>query len=262
MSLTNVAGQTLVLKLGGSVGQDDTLPEDVAELQRAGARVVIVHGGGPLITAWLGRAGIATRFVNGLRFTDDASLEVVRMVLGGLVNGEVVSRIGAAGGRAIGLTGADDGLLRARVKDAELGRVGEVFAVNRGPVDLLLDAGYIAVIAPVALDEQGEFLNVNADTVAGEVAVALDADRLVFLTDVPGVLREDAVLARLTPDEAGQLAEQGIVTGGFVPKVEACLRAASGRRTAQIVDGRVPHVVVRALQGEPVGTTIAEGAAS
>ena len=254
-----VRGKTLVLKLGGSVGQDDTLPEDVVELQQAGARVVIVHGGGPLITAWLEKTGIETRFVNGLRYTDEATLEVVRMVLPGLVNGEVVARIGAAGGRAVGLSGADDGLLRARVKDPDLGRVGEVYEVNRRSVDLLLAAGYIVVIAPVALDAEGGFLNVNADTVAGEVALALEADRLVFLTDVPGLMEDGRVLSRLTPEQAQPLIARGVVTGGFVPKLQACLRATSGGRAAQIVDGRVPHVVLDALlHAGSVGTILSD----
>lgn len=255
-----VEGRTLVLKLGGSVGHDDTLPEDVVELQRAGARVVIVHGGGALITTWLGRTGIDTRFVNGLRYTDEETLDVVRMVLPGLINGEIVARIGSAGGRAIGLSGADDGLLQARVKDPELGRVGDVFSVNREPIELLLEAGYVAVVAPVALDEQGGFLNVNADTVAGEVAVALDADRLIFLTDVAGLMENGNVLSRLTPEMAQPLIARGVVTGGFVPKLEACLRAAIGDRSAQIVDGRVPHIVLHALEHEAtVGTTVRAG---
>jgi acetylglutamate kinase len=253
----SLANQTLVLKLGGSVGKEDTLPEDVAQLQQAGARVVIVHGGGPLITHWLERTGLESRFINGLRYTDDSALDIVRMVLPGLVNGEVVARIGAAGGRAVGLSGADDGLLQARVKDPELGRVGEVHTVNRRPVDVLLDAGYVVVVAPVALDADGTFLNVNADTVAGEVAVALNADRLVFLTDVVGLLEDGKVISHLTANQAEPLIARGVVTGGFVPKLEACLRATSGGRTAQIIDGRVPHIVLDALQSlNAVGTTV------
>ena len=250
-----VSGLTLVLKLGGSVGREDTLPEDVTRLQRAGARVVVVHGGGPLITAWLDRTGKETRFVNGLRYTDSETLEVVRMVLAGLVNGEVVARIGAAGGRAVGLSGADDALLRARIKDPELGLVGDVYAVNTHPIEVLLEAAYVAVVAPVAVTESGEFLNVNADTVAGEVARALGADRLVFLTDVPGISDGTRALPTITTDEARDLIARGVINGGMVPKVEACMRAAQGDRVTQIVDGRQAPVLIEALGGEePVGT--------
>lgn len=250
-----VKGQTLVLKLGGSVGREDTLPEDVNRLQQAGARVVIVHGGGPLITAWLDRTGKETHFVGGLRYTDAETLEIVRMVLSGLVNTEVVARIGAAGGRAIGLSGSDDGLLRARVKDPELGLVGDVFAVNPAPVALLLDRGYVVVVAPLAITDQGGFLNVNADTVAGEIALALEADRLLFLTDVPGISDGTRTLPKITTDEAHALIARGIIAGGMVPKVEACVRAAGSGRVTQIVDGRQPHVVLGAVaSAEPVGT--------
>ncbi|MEA2641971.1 MAG: acetylglutamate kinase, partial [Chloroflexota bacterium] len=164
-----VRGKTIVVKLGGSVGRDDTLPEDATRLQGLGARVVLVHGGGPLITGWLDRIGKETHFVDGLRYTDGETLEVVRMVLSGLVNGDVVQRIGVAGGRAIGLTGSDDCLLQAGVRDARLGLVGEITAVNPRPLSLILDAGYIVVVAPVAVmanDEGATFLNVNADTAA------------------------------------------------------------------------------------------------
>ncbi|MSQ23023.1 MAG: acetylglutamate kinase [Chloroflexi bacterium] len=248
--LRGVSGKTLVLKLGGSVGREDTLPEDVTRLQASGARVVVVHGGGPLITAWLDRTGKTTRFVNGLRYTDEETLDVVRMVLAGLVNGEVVNRIQAAGGRAVGLSGADDGMLRATVKDPELGLVGEISSVNRKPIDLLLDAGYVVVIAPVAVAASAQFLNINADTVAGEVARALGADQLIFLTDVPGISDGDRVLRELTPNQADALMTSGVVGGGMVPKVQACLRALAKGRMTQIVDGREAHAVLNAVQNE------------
>ena len=250
-----VQGRTLVLKLGGSVGKDDTLPEDVTSLQQAGARVVIVHGGGPMITAWLDKTGKETRFVNGLRYTDEETLQVVRMVLGGLVNGEVVARIQGAGGRSIGLSGGDDRLLRARVKDPELGLVGEVFAVNPQPIEMALNAGYIVVIAPVALTDDSQYLNVNADTAAGEVALAIEADALLFLTDVPGISDGTRSLPKISAGEASALIDGGVINGGMVPKVAACIRAAAPDRLPLIVDGRRPHVVIEALLGaEGVGT--------
>jgi acetylglutamate kinase len=257
-----VRGRTIVVKLGGSVGRDDTLPDDAVLLQRLGARVVLVHGGGPLITAWLDRIGKETHFVSGLRYTDSETLEVVRMVLSGLVNGEIVARIGQAGGRCVGLSGADDSLLVASVRDATVGLVGEVSSVNPEPIQALQGMGYIVVVSPVAVDGAGGFLNVNADTAAAEIAVALGAERLVFLTDVEGIKGTDGTVAQwLQPPEARTWIERGAITEGMIPKVEACLRALAGTREAQIVDGRRSHVLLAAL-AEPasVGTTLTAGA--
>lgn len=252
-----VRGQTLLFKLGGSIGGEDTLPEDVALLQRLGARVTLVHGGGPRISSWLERMGKQTHFVGGLRYTDPETLEVVRMVLGGLVNGEVVARIGAAGGRAVGLTGADDRLLEAEVRDRQLGLVGEVAAVNPQPIHTLLDAGYIVVVAPLAVSADGSFLNVNADTAAAEIAVALGATRLVFLTDVDGISDGSEPVRRLSPAKARQLISQGIVAEGMIPKVEGSVRVVGAGRAAQIVNGRRPHAALQALTSpEGVGTLV------
>jgi acetylglutamate kinase len=244
------------------VGQDDTLPEDMGRLQRLGVRVVLVHGGGPLITTWLDRIGKETRFVSGLRYTDSETLEVVRMVLSGLVNGEIVARIGQAGGRCVGLSGADDSLLEATVRNPAVGLVGEVTTVNPAPILALLGMGYIVVVSPVAVDGGGGFLNVNADTAAAEIAVSLGAERLVFLTDVEGIRGADGMIARrLGADEARGWIESGAIMGGMIPKVEACIRALAGARGAQIVDGRQPHVLLEALaQSETVGTTLAASA--
>jgi acetylglutamate kinase len=259
---TAVAGRTLVVKLGGSVGQDDTLPNDTVHLQRLGARIVLVHGGGPLITEWLDRIGKETRFIAGLRYTDAETLQVVRMVLSGLVNGEIVARIGQAGGRSVGLSGADDSLLVAHLRDPAVGLVGEVTQVNPAPIQALQDMGYIVVVSPVAVDGGGGFLNVNADTAAAEIAVALGAERLIFLTDVEGIRGADGTVARrLLLDEARRGIEQGAISGGMIPKVEACLRALAGTAEAQIVDGRRPRVLLDALATpEGVGTTVIAGA--
>ena len=252
-----MTSETLVIKLGGSVGSEDTLPEDVAELQRQGKRIVLVHGGGPQITHWLARIGKETRFVDGLRYTDAETLEIVRMVLAGLVNGEVTARLVAAGTRAVGLSGSDDHLLVATVRDERFGLVGEVTEVNPRPINALLDAGYVAVIAPLAVTGGGEFLNVNADTAAGEIAVALGHTRLVFLTDVDGIADGTRNIRRLDPLAARQLIADGVITGGMIPKVEACLRALSHTPEAQIVDGRRPHVLLEALAHPgQVGTTV------
>jgi acetylglutamate kinase len=256
-----VAGKTLVFKLGGSVGREDTLPEDTRTLQKAGARVVLVHGGGPLISSWLERIGKETRFVGGLRYTDEETLQVVRMVLGGLVNGEVVARLADASVKAIGLSGSDDRMLLARRRAEPVGLVGEITSVNVEPIRLLLDDGYAVAIAPVAVDGAGGFLNVNADTAAAEIATALDADSLIFLTDVAGVSNGsgNGPMAVLAAGEARRLIESGVIAGGMIPKVEGCLAARSEKRRAQIIDGRQPNAVIDALlHPNDVGTTITE----
>jgi acetylglutamate kinase len=251
-----------VVKLGGSVGRDDTLPEDLTKLQSAGTRIVLVHGGGPLITHWLERIGKETHFVDGLRYTDAETLDVVRMVLGGLVNGEVTARISAAGGRAVGVSGSDDRLLIADQRDERYGLVGEVRAVNTRPVEALLEAGYIVVVAPLAITAVGEFLNVNADTAAGEIALALGADRLVFLTDVDGISDGQQTLRHLEPDGARALIGSGVIAGGMIPKVEACIRALGQTGEAQIVDGRRPHILLEAIAPQASVGTIVRGAAT
>jgi len=241
----------IIVKIGGStLGSYDTTLEDLVALWKEGKPLVVVHGGGDLISQWLSRQGIATRFEKGLRVTDRETLQVVVAVLGGLVNKELVAAIQARGGRALGLSGVDGGLIQARVKDEELGYVGEIVKVNPEPVEVLLKEGYIPVIAPLGLEAGGEKLNVNADTAAGEIAAALGAERLVFLTDVPGVLDGSGkLLARLSPDEASSLIASGVVSGGMIPKVEACLCALSAVPIAQIVDGRSPHALLQAIAG-------------
>lgn len=255
-----MTNDTLVVKLGGSVGSDDTLPEDLVELQRRGQRIVVVHGGGPLITYWLERIGKETRFVDGLRYTDRETLDIVRMVLGGLVNGEVTGRLVAAGAKAVGLAGSDDNLLVATRRDERFGLVGEVTAVNPGPINSLLNDGYIVVVAPLAVTRSGAFLNVNADTAAGEIAVALGPARLVFLTDVDGISNGTQKVQHLEPAVARELMATGVISGGMIPKVEACIRALSETQEAQIVDGRRPHVLLEALMNSTqVGTTVTTG---
>ncbi|MBI2866820.1 MAG: acetylglutamate kinase [Chloroflexi bacterium] len=247
-----------VVKLGGStLGQHDTSIADLAALHKRGKSIVIVHGGGKTITAWLERASGKAEFIDGLRVTDATGLEVVVAVLAGLVNKQLVAGLRAHGANALGLSGADGGLVQARVADSRLGFVGEVTTVQAEMVRGLLRQGYLPVIAPIAIDasDQGQLLNVNADTVAGEAAAALQAERLVFLTDVAGVLDgKGSVLPHLTREEASRLISQGTAAGGMIPKISACLRAAEAGAAACIIDGRTPQAVIPAVEGRPTGT--------
>ncbi|MBI2906166.1 MAG: acetylglutamate kinase [Chloroflexi bacterium] len=248
----------IVIKIGGStLGSHDTTLEDLVELQRRSQPTVVVHGGGKDITQWLEKLGVPTHFARGLRVTDAESLEVVMGVLAGMVNKELVASINQLGGRAIGLAGVDGCLIRARVQDPELGLVGAITGVDRKPLDTLLDAGYIAVVAPIGFDEQLGPLNINADTVAGEIAATIGAQDLVFLTDVEGVCdKKGKVISSLSRTEAQKLIASGVVGGGMIPKVEACLRGLASAKAALITDGRVPHALLGALEGKGNGTTI------
>ena len=249
----------LVIKLGGSTldNQRDAL-EDIVWLRGLGARPVLVHGGGAEINEWLGKLGIPSRFERGLRVTDAETLDVVRMVLAGKVNGELVRLIGELGGRAVGLSGVDGPLLRARQIAPELGYVGAVTSVFSGPVDALSAAGFIPVIAPLALGEDGSILNVNADDAAADLARGLGATKLLYLSDVPGVLDEHgALLSTLTDGQVRDLIARGTIKGGMIPKAEACLRALETTARVHIVDGREPHVLIRELfTHEGAGTMI------
>ena len=252
-------GQTLVIKLGGSTldNQRDAL-EDIIWLRGLGARPVLVHGGGPEITEWLERLGLPSQFKRGLRVTDAATLEVVRMVLIGKVNGELVRVIEQLGGRAVGLSGVDGSLLRARQVAPELGAVGEVVAVDPGPIVALSTAGYIPVIAPLALGEDGEVFNINADDAAADLARGLGAAKLLYLSDVPGILdRDGSLFSKLTDLRVRELIADGTIGGGMIPKAEAALRALATTGHVHIVDGRDPHVLIRELlTHEGAGTMI------
>lgn len=251
--------QTIVIKIGGStLGAQDTTLQDVVTLSGLGVKVVLVHGGGATISQWLNRVGQQARFVNGLRVTDAEAMEVVTMVLAGKVNKELVAGIQSHGGRAVGLCGVDGGLLRARQLSPDLGLVGEVTAVDATVLNGVLQHGYVPVVAPIALGDGGVALNLNADTAAAEVAVALGCERLVFLTDVPGIRDGDGnLLTRITVDEANQLIASGVISGGMIPKAHACLRAVERIPSAHIIDGRVPGALMRELlTTASVGTTI------
>ena len=259
-----MAGPPLVVKIGGStLGRHDTSLHDLVALQQQGRPVVVVHGGGPVISQWMQRQGIPPRFVNGLRVTDAASLDIVVAVLTGLVNKELVSRLHNLGGRALGLSGLDAGLLQARIANPELGYVGEITQVNPEPLTALLDNGYIPILAPLAMqeadgsDHAGGPLNVNGDTVAGELAAVLGAERLIFLTDVPGLMDANGrVLPRLDKRRARLLLRSDVVRGGMIPKLEAGLRALETAPVVDIVDGREPGALLNCAAGQGAGTRI------
>ena len=248
----------IVVKIGGSTfGSNDTTLEDLVALQKEGKTLVVVHGGGNLITGWLSKQGVAARIEDGLRVTDEATIEVVAAVLCGLVNKDLVAGIQSLGGRAIGLSGVDGGLIEAEVRDERLGYVGEVVRINPQPVEMLLNEGFLPVIAPLGLGADGQKLNVNADTAAGELAAGLGAARLILLTDVAGVMdRSHKVYARMAASDVAALVSSGVVVGGMIPKVKACLCALVSVATAHIVDGREPHALVQAVAGKASGTTI------
>jgi len=254
-------GKTVVVKIGGSIGQDGTALEDVVTLARMGVRPVVVHGGGPMISEWQGRMGLEPRFVDGRRYTDEMTLDLARMVLIGKVNSDLVAYLTSLGAKAVGLSGIDGALIRGRIRDPKLGFVGEVTEVDLGPVKALMDAGYLVVIAPAAIDPKGQPLNVNADSIAGDIARALGAEKLIFFTDVAGVLDGDGnLLSSLSVKKVWDLIASREIRGGMIPKVEACVRALDAVPAAHILDGRVPHALLGELFTQKgVGTMITPG---
>jgi len=256
--------EIIVAKIGGStLGSHDTTLADVEALTARGERPVIVHGGGALISDWLKRLEVPTKFERGLRVTDAASLEVVVAVLCGLVNKGLVAALAGLGAPAQGLSGADGGLLRATVRDPDLGFVGEITAVDPTPVLRVIEVGAVPVVAPVGMEYRdgratGQLLNINADTAAGAIAAAIGASRLVFLTDVPGVMSGGRVLETISAAEAHELMGAGVIEGGMIPKVEACLQAAAAGSRPVIVDGREEHALLRVVEGQAAGTRVGQ----
>ena len=262
------AGKRVVIKYGGHAMGDRTVArlfaQDIVLLKQVGIHPIIVHGGGPQIGDMLKRLEIKSDFVDGLRVTDSATVEVVEMVLTGRINKEIVALIQGAGGRAVGLSGKDGGMIQARKltrtrpktdsnieKNIDLGFVGEPSSVDPTLLEDLLHTGFIPVIAPLGLGEgkegeQGQTFNINADTAAGAIAGALQAERLLMLTDIEGVLDgEGALLRNLSPKTARSLMDDGTIAGGMIPKVQTCLDAvAAGAKAAVILDGRVPHALL------------------
>jgi acetylglutamate kinase len=254
----------IVVKIGGSTFDSrDTTVEDVVSLQKQGRSLVIVHGGGNVVTQWLKRQGISTRFVGGERVTDAPTLEVVTAVLAGLVNKEIVAAINCRGGKAVGISGVDGSLVQGRMKDREMGYTGTVVQVNPALLEALLRAGFVPVVSPLGLhscdrpDDAPQIININGDPVAGDIAAALGAERLIFLTDVAGVCDQAGkVIVRLSAGEAKALMASGVASGGMIPKINACLRALTATSTARIIDGREPHALIKELEGQGGGTTI------
>lgn len=261
------AGRTVTIKYGGAAMKDKSLKEkvirDIVFLSCVGVRPVVVHGGGPEINTWLEKLGIEPQFKNGLRVTDATTMDVVEMVLAGRINKELVSLINRAGALAVGVCGKDANLIKARSIDKEgVGFVGDVSSVDTRLVESLVQNGYVPIVSSVAADETGQAHNINADTVAGEVAAALQAEKLILLTDTPGILRDykdpSTLLTKLDIQEARKLIQTGIVAGGMIPKVNCCVRAlAQGVGAAHIIDGRIPHaLLLEIFTDEGIGSMI------
>jgi acetylglutamate kinase len=266
-------GKTIVVKFGGNAMVDAALQasfaRDVVLLKLVGMDPVVVHGGGPQIEQLLKQLGIRSEFVQGMRVTDAATMDVVEMVLGGAVNKDIVTLINQAGGRAVGLTGQDGAFIRARKllmpsrdKPAELldlGQVGEIESIDPGVIDSLEQGGFIPVVAPIGVGADGLSYNINADLVAGKLAEVLHAEKLVLLTNTPGVLDEQGkLLTGVTPREIDAMLAAGTLSGGMLPKIASALDAArAGVRSVHIIDGRVPHaLLLEVLTDQGVGTLI------
>ncbi len=269
-------GTTIVIKYGGNAMVDQELQHsfarDVVLMKLVGMNPVVVHGGGPQISELLTRVGKESRFINGMRVTDSETMDIVQMVLGGLVNKEIVSLINRHGGNAVGLTGKDGNLIHARklrVKASapeaqpseiiDLGHVGEVDTINTAVIDMLTDGDFIPVIAPIGVGKDGHSYNINADLVAGKLAETLQAEKLILLTNTPGVLdKSEQTLTGLTTREVRKLIANGTIHGGMLPKIECALSAVDqGVNTAHIIDGRLQHaVLLEVFTSEGVGTLI------
>lgn len=257
--------QTTVIKYGGSAMINEYLKtaviEDLIHIAEE-ERVILVHGGGPEIDAMLRRVNKTSRFVNGLRYTDEETMEIVQMVLCGKLNKEIAALIQAQGGKAVGLCGIDGGLLKARrITSVDLGLVGEIESVDLDVLNQVLDSGFIPVVSSVALgldEDAGRSLNVNADTAAAELAIATKAARLILMTDVPGLLRDirdpSSFISELSRAELEQLRQDGVVSKGMIPKADCCIKAlAGGVKETRIIDGRRPHAL---LSVQNLGTAI------
>lgn len=257
--LQRYANKTIVVKMGGSTfGQHDTTLDDLVALQRLGVNTIVVHGGGNEITGWMQRLGLNAQFVDGLRVTDGEAMQLALMVLAGKVNKELVAQVAQRGGRAVGLCGVDGQILQARRKDERLGHVGEIVRVDLTALTDLEEAGFIPIVAPIAIGDDFQALNVNGDTAAAAVATALTAEKLIFLTDVPGVMREDGeVISQLTAEEASGLVGTGVISGGMIPKIRACVNALEKVERAHIIDGRQEHALIYELfTNSGVGTML------
>ena len=259
-------GKIVVVKYGGNAMVNEQLKqqvmEDVVLLWLIGVKVVLVHGGGPEISEVMGRLGKEAVFVDGLRVTDKETVDIVQMVLAGKINKTLVNLLEMKGGQAMGISGMDGRLIEAEMRDERLGYVGEVTKVNIRPVTDLLEKGYIPVISTLGCDRDGNAYNINGDTAAAHVAGALGAERLIMLSDIPGLLRDKddptTLIPELTISDAHALREQGVISGGMIPKIECCIQAIrEGVKKVIIMDGRVPHsILMELLTDEGAGTMV------
>ena len=264
--IKHYSGKIVVVKYGGNAMKYEALQrqvmEDIVLLWLIGVKIVLVHGGGPEINATMDRLGKEPEFVDGLRVSDQETVDIVQMVLAGKVNKDLVRMLEAKGGNAIGISGIDAQLLTARTKDPRLGFVGEITAVNSAPILDLLEGGYIPVISTVAGDEYGHTYNVNGDTAAAHIAGALGAQRLILMTNIAGILRDredpSTLITNISVNDAKHLCDQGVISGGMIPKVECAISALeSGVKNVVIMDGTVPHsIVAELLTNQGVGTWI------
>ncbi len=260
------AGKTVVIKYGGNAMRGElkaAVMEDIILLRTVGVKPVLVHGGGPEIDAMLEKTGQTPRFTEGLRVTDEETMDVVQMVLAGKINKELVQQIGAGGGRAIGLCGLDGGMLTAvRHREPDLGLVGDITRVDVTLLRIGLDGDMIPVVASIAGGEHGERYNVNADAAAGEIAAALGAEKLILMTDVRGILRDkdddNSLISVVRISDVPRLKKDGVFSGGMIPKIDCCVEAVRrGVRRAHIIDGRIPHsLLIEMLSDEGIGTMI------
>ena len=261
-------GKIVVVKYGGNAMINESLKEQVMEdvtlLSLIGVKVVLVHGGGPEISAVMNKLGLSPTFVDGLRVTDKDTVDVVQMVLAGKINKSLVRYLEAKGGKAMGISGIDGKLIVAKKKDEKLGYVGEIEKINIKPIFDLLEKGYIPVVSTIATGEDGETYNINGDTAAAYLAGALSAKRLIMMTDISGVLRDKEDPSTLIPEikisEADELYKSGVISGGMIPKVECCITAIKhGVKRAIIMDGRIPHsILMELLTDEGSGTMFVE----
>jgi len=259
-------GNTIVIKIGGSsFGKRDPILEDIVALQKKGRSMVVVHGGGNVVTDWLKKQNVPTQFVRGERVTDLPALEMVTAVLGGLMNKIIVGTINALGGRAVGISGVDGALIQARMAKEELGYVGVTARVDTAVLESLLKSGFIPVVSPIsyyAVDRPSgapPMLNINGDPLAGEIAAALQAEKLVFLSDVDGIQdKEGKQISRLNGEQAKELIDSGTASGGMIPKINGCLTALAAGTGSCIIDGRQPHALLNAVEHPAGGTLIEE----
>ncbi len=259
-------GKIVVIKYGGNAMINEQLKtqvmEDIVLLWLIGVKIVLVHGGGPEISETMKKMGKETQFVNGLRVTDKETVDIVQMVLAGKINKTLVNLIEMKGGKAMGISGIDGRLIEATVKDPNLGYVGEVTKIHINPVVDLLEKGYIPIISTVGCDKEGNTYNINGDTAAAYIAGALGAERLIMMTDIAGILREKDDPSTLIPDitisEAKKLFDEGVISGGMIPKVDCCIEAIDkGVKNVVIMDGRVPHsILMEILTDEGAGTMV------